>query len=79
MATAEDPRPPRPDAPRRTTDRNPWNWLLVLPVVVPLLIPVFNRADPALFGFPFFYWGQLAVIVLGVATTTTVYRMTRDR
>jgi hypothetical protein len=64
---------PRP----RRGDRSPWNWLLVLPVVVPLLTFLFNKDKPRLAGFPFFYWAQLAFIVLGVATTTVVYLMTR--
>lgn len=61
------------------SDRHSWYWLLVLPVVVPLLVPVFNRTDPALFGFPFFYWVQLAFIALGVSVTTLVYLKTKDR
>ncbi|WP_084963504.1 DUF3311 domain-containing protein [Thermoactinospora rubra] len=61
----------------RTTDRNPWNWLLLVPVVVPLLTFLFNADEPRLFGFPLFYWLQLAFIALGVATTTIVYRMTK--
>lgn len=79
MAATED-RPVPIDEGRRTrptSDRSPWNWLLVLPIVIPLLVPVFNRTDPTLFGFPFFYWGQLACIALGVLTTTVVYQMTK--
>lgn len=60
-------------------DRSPWNWLLFIPIVVPLLVVLFNRREPTLFGFPRFYWLQLAFILLGVGTTTLVYRMTRDR
>ena len=73
MAKTED----RPT--RRRSDRSPWNWLLLLPIVIPLLVPVFNRTDPTLFGFPFFYWGQLAFIALGVATTSLVYQKTKTR
>jgi hypothetical protein len=62
-----------------TTDRSPWNWLLVVPIVVPLCTVIYNREEPALFGFPFFYWGQLAFIVLGVSTTAFVYQMTKRR
>lgn len=65
---------PRP----RRGDRSPWNWLLVLPVVVPLLTFVFNKDKPRLAGFPFFYWAQFAFIILGVGTTTVVYLMTRS-
>ncbi|MFB9835634.1 DUF3311 domain-containing protein [Actinoallomurus acaciae] len=61
----------------RRSDRSPWNWLLILPVVVPLLTFLFNRDEPRLAGFPFFYWVQFAFIVLGVGCTTIVYLMTR--
>jgi uncharacterized membrane protein len=63
-------------APRRS-DRSPWNWLLVVPIVVPLLVPLYNKVEPTLFGWPLFYWLQLAFVALGVLTTSIVYRMTR--
>ena len=34
--------------------------LLLLPFVGLLWVPFYNFHDPALFGFPFFYWYQLA-------------------
>jgi hypothetical protein len=49
-----DPRT-RDVAPARS-DRSPWNWLLLVAVVVPLLVPLYNRVEPTLFGWPFFYW-----------------------
>ena len=73
MAATED----RPV--RKRSDRSPWNWLLPLPIVIPLIVPIYNRTDPTLFGWPFFYWGQLAFIALGVLTTTVVYQMTKER
>jgi hypothetical protein len=63
----------------RAKDRSPWNWLLFVPIVVPLLTPIFNADSPRLFGLPRFYWLQLAFIVLGVTTTTVVYQMTKKR
>jgi len=68
--------PPAGVAPRRS-DRSPWNWLLVVPIVIPLLVPLYNHRAPELFGWPFFYWVQLAFVALGVVTTGLVYRMTR--
>jgi hypothetical protein len=59
------------------SDRSPWNWLLVVPIVVPLLTFLFNHDEPRLAGFPTFYWLQLAFIVLGVSATTIVYQMTK--
>jgi hypothetical protein len=38
--------------------------------------PLFNKVDPKLFGIPFFYWFQLAVIPVGVVCTTLVYLAT---
>jgi uncharacterized membrane protein len=61
----------------RRSDRSPWNWLLVVPVVVPLLTFLFNRDTPRFAGFPFFYWMQFVFIVLGVGCTTVVYLVTR--
>ena len=63
-------------APRRS-DRSPWNWLLLVPIVVPLLVPLYNSVEPTLFGWPRFYWLQLLFVALGVVTTVIVYRMTR--
>jgi hypothetical protein len=59
------------------SDRSPWNWLLIIPIVVPLLVPLYNTVDPTLGGWPRFYWLQLLWVLLGVATTSLVYLMTR--
>ena len=67
---------PRGSAPARS-DRSPWNWLLLVPIVVPLLVPLYNREEPTLFGWPFFYWVQMLFVGLGVLTTVVVYRATR--
>src|SRR3954467_5561780 len=63
-------------APHRS-DRSPWNWLLLIPIVVPLLVPLYNATDPTIAAWPRFYWLQLLFVALGVATTALVYRMTR--
>ena len=67
-----------PESPPRT-DSSPWNWLLLVPIVVPLLTFLFNHDEPRLGGFPLFYWLQFAFILLGVATTSLVYQMTKKR
>ena len=52
--------------------------MLFIPIVVPLIPAFFNADSPRIFGFPRFYWLQLACILLGVATTTLVYQMTEE-
>jgi uncharacterized membrane protein len=76
MATSFPPGGGTPVTPHRS-DRSPWNWLLLVPIVVPLLVPIFNRVEPTLFGWPFFYWFQLALVGLGVLSTAVVYHFTK--
>jgi Protein of unknown function (DUF3311) len=70
--------PVRPGRQRRP-DASPWNWLLVVPIVIPLLTPLYNHKSPHFLGFPAFYWLQLFFVIVGVATTTIVYQMTKRR
>ncbi|HET7500789.1 MAG TPA: DUF3311 domain-containing protein [Kofleriaceae bacterium] len=72
---ADDPAHP----PAERSDRSPWNWLLLVAVVIPLLPFLYEAREPRLFGFPRFYWLQLAYIGLGVVSTAVVYRMTRRK
>ena len=79
MATSSTPSGGAPATgvtPQRS-DRSPWNWLLLVPIVVPLIVPLYNSVDPTIGGWPRFYWLQLLWVVLGVATTSLVYLMTR--
>ena len=55
---------------------NPWNLLLLVPLIS-LFTPLYNQADPRLFGMPFFYWAQLSGLLLGIVCTAVVFRMTR--
>lgn len=76
MASVSPPADGTPVTPHRS-DRSPWNWLLLVPIVVPLLVPIYNRVEPTLFGWPFFYWFQLLLVGLGVLCTAVVYRFTK--
>jgi hypothetical protein len=61
-----------PDRPAGGSSRGLWILILVLlapAVVVPLVVPIYDRTDPELFGFPFFFWFQFA-LVLGAAVLT---------
>jgi hypothetical protein len=51
-----------------------WPRLLFLiPFVAVLWVPFYNRTEPELGGIPFFYWYQLAWILLGAAIVLVVY------
>ena len=47
--------------------------LLAVIFVAALAVPFFNRISPELFGFPFFYWYQLAVVLSASVLTYIVY------
>jgi uncharacterized membrane protein len=47
--------------------------LLAVIFVAALAVPFFNRTAPTLFGFPFFYWYQLAVVLSASLLTWIVY------
>jgi len=58
---------------RHSTRQRWWYALFALPTVAMLLVPAYAGARPELAGFPFFYWYQLAWIVIGAALTAVVY------
>jgi hypothetical protein len=49
--------------------------LLLLVFVIALAVPFFNRATPVLFGFPFFYWYQIAVVPVASLLIYIVFRV----
>ncbi|WP_153504672.1 DUF3311 domain-containing protein [Cumulibacter manganitolerans] len=57
---------------------SPWNWLLLPPVILPLLSFFWNRKDPQLFGIPFFYWIQLLLVLVTSACCGVVYLKTKS-
>jgi uncharacterized membrane protein len=65
-----------------TAAKRRHRWLIALLLVLPYLglcFPqVYARATPALFGFPFFYWYQIAWVVLTSALLGIVYRLTKS-
>jgi hypothetical protein len=83
MTMAERPLPDTGASERTAKDRTPVNWLLLVPVLLVIWPPLYNKVEPTFFGIPFFYWFQLAVIPIGVTCTVLVYRATirreRDR
>jgi hypothetical protein len=62
---------------RPSTGSRWWYLLLLIPIVGLLATPIYTRDTPELFGFPFFYWYQLAWVPLSTAITYFVYTRTR--
>lgn len=58
--------------------RRGWRWLLLLPILAPLPVGLYNRLDPQLWGVPFFYWYQVGCAVLAMAVTTLVHQLTKE-
>lgn len=53
-------------------------WLLLLiPYIGLLWVPFYNQREPALWGFPFFYWYQLIWVPITALLTWLVYRVMR--
>lgn len=53
--------------------------LLALPIVCPLLVGTYDRNEPELAGFPFYYWYQFLWIAIGAVVTAIAYWLvTRD-
>jgi ABC-type uncharacterized transport system permease subunit len=58
--------------------RRGWYLLLILPFVGTLLPPFYNHARPTLAGLPFFYWYQLAWVVVTPVLLGIVVAFTRE-
>ena len=50
-------------------------FLIGIPVVALLAIPLYSRKEPVLAGFPMFYWWTFLCIALVSAGTWTSYRL----
>ncbi len=61
---------PRPGKLKRTL----LTVLLFVPFFLAIAVPVYNRLDPSLFGVPFFYWFQFALIIVTAIITALVYK-----
>ena len=64
--------PPRP--------RATGTWVVVavllgIGIVVPLLVGIYARETPTLWGFPFFYWFQFALIPVVSLFTYVAFRL----
>jgi hypothetical protein len=69
--------PAAPETPTRGPARpGPYvisGILLVAGIVLPLIVPIYARQDPDLFGMPFFYWYQILWIFIEAFLLWIVY------
>jgi hypothetical protein len=63
----------RHSAPARPRGR----WLLSIPIVMPLLVPVYDRINPQLWGIPFFFWYQMGCALVAIVVISFVYLLSR--
>jgi membrane protein implicated in regulation of membrane protease activity len=47
--------------------------LLLLAAVPPLLVPVYARLTPTLWGFPFYFWFQFVLVIWAALMTSGAY------
>lgn len=63
-------------APRPTPLARVLVYAMFLIVAIGALwVPFYNRVEPTLYGIPFFYWFQLAWILVTAAATAIAYRL----
>ncbi len=63
-------------APTRRTSTALWVVIvlvLIPPVVLPLWVPLYNKTDPTLWGFPFFFWFQFSLILFAAVCTLLAF------
>ncbi|MCW6510545.1 DUF3311 domain-containing protein [Lichenifustis flavocetrariae] len=70
------------DRNERTRRTRLWsNWyLLLLPTYAAVLwVPFFNRVEPTILGFPFFYAYQMIWVLISAVLTGIVFFATRQQ
>ena len=63
-----------------SSSRGTWTLIVVLlapAAILPLLVPLYDTTDPTLFGFPFYFWFQLALIPIAVVLTVIAYYLAK--
>lgn len=66
----------RRDRNRTSAQLSPWHLLLLIPFPAVLWVPFYNSAEPALFGFPYFYAYQMMWVIITALLTALVYLLT---
>ena len=62
--------------PEGSASRGLWIaiWVLLAPAaVLPLVVGIYDRTDPELAGFPFYFWFQFALIPVAAVLTLAAF------
>ena len=62
-----------PDTARMVARRRLVYVLFLAVAVVSLWVPLYNRTEPSLVGIPFFYWFQIAWIIVSAVAVAVAY------
>jgi uncharacterized membrane protein len=65
---------PQPLPESSATRASPLRILFLVIFVATLAVPFFNKANPTLFGFPFFYWYQILCVPIASILIFIVFR-----
>lgn len=52
--------------------------LLLLAAIPPLLVPVYARLTPELWGFPFYFWFQFLLVIWAAVMTAIAYVIAKE-
>jgi hypothetical protein len=66
---------------QKSGKRSAWSWWYLLFAIQFLAViwpPFYNKLEPSWIGIPFFYWYQMAWVVIGAILTAVVYFATED-
>jgi hypothetical protein len=71
-----DSRPPARPSPSRGL------WIVIVAVlapaiILPLWVPLYDKVDPRLNGWPFFFWFQMAMILFATACTFIAFTLSK--
>jgi hypothetical protein len=61
------------EAPRKSRVWSWWYLLLIVQLPLALWVGFYNVAEPTFIGLPFFYWFQMASILIAAVLTAIVY------
>jgi hypothetical protein len=62
--------------PEGSSSRGLWIviWVLLAPAaILPLVVGIYDRTDPELAGFPFYFWFQFALIPVAAVLTLAAF------